>query len=231
MAGDEDTHHRLSRGKTRLWAFPIFASNSATLDPIAPQSLEAPAPTDSAQRQARLRAWLAYRGPLSDSDTRSRRGPACGRCARPAVKRRFEWRWNAIRRFRAAVTETVGFSRTSGFVDDTRALRSIPARHDLSRRIDAGWLAQLVAEHQLHPGRGPPDRGGAGHRAAEEGVQAVTSSGTLWGSGTPASRHRDGLIGEAHRDRFSPASASCPMHCDVTPARAEVTSCANFHPA
>jgi glucuronate isomerase len=56
---------------------------------------------------------------------------------------------HAMRRFRAAVTETVGFSRTSGFVDDTRAFCSIPARHDMSRRVDAGWLAQLVAEHQL----------------------------------------------------------------------------------
>jgi glucuronate isomerase len=55
----------------------------------------------------------------------------------------------AMRRFRAAVTETAGFSRTSGFVDDTRAYCSIPARHDMSRRIDAGFLAQLVAEHQL----------------------------------------------------------------------------------
>ena len=55
----------------------------------------------------------------------------------------------AMRRFRAAVTETAGFSRTSGFVDDTRAFCSIPARHDMSRRIDAGVLAQLVAEHQL----------------------------------------------------------------------------------
>ena len=55
----------------------------------------------------------------------------------------------AIRRFRAAVTETAGFSRTSGFIDDTRAFCSIPARHDMSRRVDAGWLAQLVAEHQL----------------------------------------------------------------------------------
>ena len=55
----------------------------------------------------------------------------------------------ATRRFRAAVTETAGFSRTSGFVDDTRAFCSIPARHDMSRRIDAGWLAQLVAEHRL----------------------------------------------------------------------------------
>ena len=55
----------------------------------------------------------------------------------------------AIRRFRAAVTETAGFSRTAGFVDDTRAFCSIPARHDMSRRIDAGVLAQLVAEHRL----------------------------------------------------------------------------------
>jgi glucuronate isomerase len=55
----------------------------------------------------------------------------------------------AIRRFRAAVTETAGFSRTSGFVDDTRAFCSIPARHDMSRRLDAGWLAQLVTEHRL----------------------------------------------------------------------------------
>jgi glucuronate isomerase len=56
---------------------------------------------------------------------------------------------DAIRRFRAAVTETVGFTRTSGFIDDTRAFCSIPARHDMSRRIDAGFLANLVAEHRL----------------------------------------------------------------------------------
>ena len=55
----------------------------------------------------------------------------------------------AMRRFRSAVMETAGFSRTSGFVDDTRAFCSIPARHDTARRVDAGVLAQLVAEHQL----------------------------------------------------------------------------------
>ena len=54
-----------------------------------------------------------------------------------------------MRRFRSAVTETAGFSRTSGFIDDTRAFCSIPARHDMSRRLDAGYLARLVAEHQL----------------------------------------------------------------------------------
>jgi len=56
---------------------------------------------------------------------------------------------DAIRRWRSAVTETVGFSRTSGFIDDTRAFCSIPVRHDMSRRLDSGHLATLVAEHRL----------------------------------------------------------------------------------
>jgi glucuronate isomerase len=56
---------------------------------------------------------------------------------------------DAIRRWRAAITETVGFTRTSGFIDDTRAFCTIPVRHDMSRRLDAGYLAGLVAEHRL----------------------------------------------------------------------------------
>ena len=55
----------------------------------------------------------------------------------------------AVRRWRSAVTETIGFSRTSGFIDDTRAYCSIPARHDMSRRLDSGYLAGLVVEHRL----------------------------------------------------------------------------------
>ena len=54
-----------------------------------------------------------------------------------------------MRRFREAATETAGFYNTSGFVDDTRAYASIPARHDLFRRIDAGYLSRLVMEHRL----------------------------------------------------------------------------------
>ncbi|MEU4424902.1 glucuronate isomerase [Actinoplanes sp. NPDC024001] len=54
-----------------------------------------------------------------------------------------------LRRFRETVTETAGFYNTSGFVDDTRAFCSIPARHDVARRIDAGFLARLVAEGRL----------------------------------------------------------------------------------
>ncbi|MEQ7126224.1 glucuronate isomerase [Actinopolymorpha sp. B11F2] len=56
---------------------------------------------------------------------------------------------DAILRFRAAVTDTVGFHKTAGFVDDTRAYCSIPVRHDMARRLDAGFLARLVAEHRL----------------------------------------------------------------------------------
>ena len=50
-------------------------------------------------------------------------------------------------RFREMVTETAGIYNTVGFNDDTRAFPSIPARHDLSRRVDANFLADLVARH------------------------------------------------------------------------------------
>ena len=56
-----------------------------------------------------------------------------------------------MRRFRESAVETAGFYNTSGFVDDTRAFASIPARHDLFRRVDAGYLARLVLEHRLSP--------------------------------------------------------------------------------
>jgi glucuronate isomerase len=71
----------------------------------------------------------------------------------PSVRLGVPW-WfldspHAMRRFREAVTETAGFYNTAGFVDDTRAFASIPARHDLARRVDSGYLAQLVANGQL----------------------------------------------------------------------------------
>ena len=54
-----------------------------------------------------------------------------------------------MRRFREQATETAGFYNTVGFNDDTRAFLSIPARHDVARRMDAGFLARLVAEHRI----------------------------------------------------------------------------------
>jgi glucuronate isomerase len=54
-----------------------------------------------------------------------------------------------MKRFRELTTETTGFYNTVGFNDDTRAFLSIPARHDVARRVDCAFLARLVAEHQL----------------------------------------------------------------------------------
>ncbi len=53
-------------------------------------------------------------------------------------------------RFREQATETAGFYNTVGFNDDTRAFLSIPARHDVARRIDCRFLATLVMEHRMH---------------------------------------------------------------------------------
>ncbi|HET8638607.1 MAG TPA: glucuronate isomerase [Acidobacteriaceae bacterium] len=54
-----------------------------------------------------------------------------------------------MRRFRETTTETAGFYNTVGFNDDTRAFLSIPARHDVARRMDCAYLAKLVTEHRL----------------------------------------------------------------------------------
>lgn len=54
-----------------------------------------------------------------------------------------------MQRFRRRTTETAGIYNTAGFNDDTRAFCSIPARHDLSRRVDANYLADLVARHVI----------------------------------------------------------------------------------
>ncbi len=71
----------------------------------------------------------------------------------PALKLGPAWWFNdspeGMRRFREQTTETAGFYNTVGFNDDTRAFLSIPARHDVARRMDCAFLAQLVAEHRL----------------------------------------------------------------------------------
>jgi glucuronate isomerase len=54
-----------------------------------------------------------------------------------------------LMRFREYTTETAGFYNTVGFNDDTRAFLSIPARHDVARRVDCSFLARLVAEHRI----------------------------------------------------------------------------------
>ena len=69
----------------------------------------------------------------------------------PAMKLGPAWWFNdsiqGMRRFREMTTETAGFYNTVGFNDDTRAFLSIPARHDLARRVDCNFLAKQVSEH------------------------------------------------------------------------------------
>lgn len=71
----------------------------------------------------------------------------------PALKLGPSWWFHdspeGMRRFRENVTETAGFYNTVGFNDDTRAFLSIPARHDVARRMDCNWLSQLVCDHRM----------------------------------------------------------------------------------
>ncbi|TPW30932.1 glucuronate isomerase [Martelella alba] len=60
-----------------------------------------------------------------------------------------------MRRYREMVTETAGFYNTVGFNDDTRAFCSIPARHDVARRVDCAFLATLVATGRLAEDEAP----------------------------------------------------------------------------
>jgi glucuronate isomerase len=78
-------------------------------------------------------------------------GPLAGHY--PALKLGPAWWFHdspeGMTRFRRATTEVAGFYNTVGFNDDTRAFLSIPARHDMSRRMDCSYLSELVARHQI----------------------------------------------------------------------------------
>ncbi len=71
----------------------------------------------------------------------------------PAMLLGAPWWFNdsieGMTRFRRHTTETAGIENTAGFADDTRAFCSIPARHDLARRVDANYLGGLVARHVI----------------------------------------------------------------------------------
>ncbi|BFM09292.1 glucuronate isomerase [Halioxenophilus aromaticivorans] len=74
-----------------------------------------------------------------------------------------------MRRFRQQATESAGFYNTVGFNDDTRAFLSIPARHDVARRMDCVWLSELVADHRL-------DEDEAGELAADLAYNLVKAA-------------------------------------------------------
>jgi len=92
---------------------------------------------------------------MLDESTQSRElAPLAG--VYPALRLGPPW-WffdsaEGMRRFRENVTETAGFYNTVGFNDDTRAFCSIPARHDVARRVDSAYLATLVATGRLSEG-------------------------------------------------------------------------------
>lgn len=88
---------------------------------------------------------------LDESSYSRELAPIAG--AYPAVKLGPPW-WfndspNGMRRYFGSVMETAGIENTVGFNDDTRAFLSIPARHDLWRRMAALWLAKLVHRGQI----------------------------------------------------------------------------------
>ncbi|MGJ8694324.1 MAG: glucuronate isomerase [Thalassotalea sp.] len=93
----------------------------------------------------------------------------------PCLKLGPAWWFNdspeGMLRFRHQVTETAGFYNTVGFNDDTRAFLSIPARHDVARRIDCRFLAQMVAQHRISETAAFTIAHDLSYRLAKEGYQ------------------------------------------------------------
>ncbi|MEO3434650.1 glucuronate isomerase [Inquilinus sp. CAU 1745] len=75
---------------------------------------------------------------------------------------------DGMRRFRELTTETAGFYNTVGFNDDTRAYLSIPARHDVARRVDCAFLADLVVARRLDEDEAHEVAGDLAYRLAKE---------------------------------------------------------------
>jgi len=88
---------------------------------------------------------------LDESTYRRELAPLAGHytCLRLGPAWWFQDSPEGMLRFRQQTTETAGFYNTVGFNDDTRAFLSIPARHDVARRMDCAFLARLVNEHRL----------------------------------------------------------------------------------
>ena len=108
---------------------------------------------------------------MLDETTLSRElAPLAG--AYPALRLGPPW-WffdspEGMRRFRELTTETAGFHNTVGFNDDTRAFCSIPARHDMARRVDCAYLATLVATGRLAEDEGPEVAHDLAYRLAKQ---------------------------------------------------------------
>jgi glucuronate isomerase len=90
-------------------------------------------------------------------------------------------------RFRQQTTETAGIYNTVGFNDDTRAFCSIPARHDLARRVDVNWLAGLVTRHVI----GLDDARAMGRALAYELARETYRLGSARGADVSTSERGD----------------------------------------
>jgi glucuronate isomerase len=125
-------------GRDRGFDIPVPVSFTLALKPLL----------DALGMDPRLRLILFT---LDETTYARELAPLAG--AYPALRLGPPWwfhdSFEGIRRYRAQVTETAGFHNTAGFNDDTRALCSIPARHDVSRRTDCAFLAELVVSHRL----------------------------------------------------------------------------------
>jgi len=125
-------------GRDRGFDIPVPISFTAALKPLL----------DVVGMDPRMRLILFT---LDETTYARELAPLAG--AYPALRLGPPWWFNdsfeGIRRFRELATETAGFLNTVGFNDDTRALCSIPARHDVSRRVDSAFLAELVTSHRL----------------------------------------------------------------------------------
>jgi glucuronate isomerase len=129
---------------------PLFARFGADVGgdiPIATEFTRNLRPLlDAFGRESRLTLILF----TLDESTYSRElAPLAGHY--PAVRLGAPWWFHdsaeGMTRFLERTAETAGVDKLAGFTDDTRAFCSIPARHDLSRRVDANFLAGLVARH------------------------------------------------------------------------------------
>ena len=125
-------------GRDRGFDIPLSVSFTEALKPLL----------DSVGMDPRLRLILFT---LDETTYARELAPLAG--AYPSLRLGPPWwfhdSFEGIRRFREMTTETAGFLNTVGFNDDTRALCSIPARHDVSRRADSAFLAELVTSHRL----------------------------------------------------------------------------------
>ena len=184
MAQDEPRRRAGAADPSGLLAQP-FAGDPRRHSAATRASISRPAPTTSTALKPLLdRVGMRARPdrhPLHARRDRAmraswRRWPA----SIPALKLGPAWWFHdspeGMRRFREMTTETAGFYNTVGFNDDTRAFPSIPARHDVARRVDCAFLARLVAEHRLARGRGARACAGTGLYAGEKGVPALTGA-------------------------------------------------------